>query len=164
MNEHARLFERYRTPVRHYLSRFSGVPAVDIDDLTQEAFMRLLRYTDTTTITNPAGYLFRIAANVANEWRVLSRVSKPHDDEWLQTLLIDESKQPEEIFERECRDAYVRSRVDELPSRQRQVLLMHIQDGLTYNQIAKELGITYRVVLRDLTRAYSALRFKLNDL
>ena len=42
--------------------------------------------------------------------------------------------------------------------RQREFLLMHVNDGLTYKQIAEQRGLTYRIVLRDLTRAYAALR------
>jgi DNA-directed RNA polymerase specialized sigma24 family protein len=41
------------------------------------------------------------------------------------------------------------------------VLLLHVNEGLTYKQIADRLGITYRIVLRDLTYAYGALRMRL---
>jgi DNA-binding CsgD family transcriptional regulator len=33
---------------------------------------------------------------------------------------------------------------------------------LTYKQIARQLGLTYRMVLRDLTKAYGQLRSELN--
>ena len=49
-----------------------------------------------------------------------------------------------------------------LPQRQRIVLLLHVNEGMTYKQIASRLGLTYRAVLRDLTRAYSQLRLQLN--
>ena len=48
-----------------------------------------------------------------------------------------------------------------MPERQRQVLLLHVNEGLTYKQIADRLGVTYRIVLRDLTRAYASLRMQL---
>jgi RNA polymerase sigma factor (sigma-70 family) len=53
--------------------------------------------------------------------------------------------------------------VDKLPRRQREVLLLHVNEGLTYKQIAERLGLTYRVILRDLTRAYSQLRMQLKQ-
>jgi DNA-binding CsgD family transcriptional regulator len=37
---------------------------------------------------------------------------------------------------------------------------MHINDGKTYRQIADELHISHRIVLRDLTRAYAQLRVR----
>ena len=51
--------------------------------------------------------------------------------------------------------------MDRLPPRQREVLLLHVNEGLTYKQIAQQRGLTYRIVLRDLTRAYSTLRMQL---
>jgi DNA-directed RNA polymerase specialized sigma24 family protein len=35
---------------------------------------------------------------------------------------------------------------------------LYVEDGLTYKQIAERKNLTYRIVLRDLTRAYAALR------
>ena len=51
--------------------------------------------------------------------------------------------------------------VDKLPKRQREVLLLHVNEGLTYKEIADRLNVTYRIVLRDLTRAYATLRMQL---
>ena len=76
-------FGKWRKPIRNWLRNRASVPPGDIDDLAQEVFLRLLRYSDDITVDNPQGYLFRIAANVANEWRERSRVRKPHDDSWL---------------------------------------------------------------------------------
>jgi len=56
----------------------------------------------------------------------------------------------------------VRAAVAKLPPRQQEVLLLHVNEGLTYMQIAQQKQLTYRVVLRDLTRAYSRLRRELD--
>src|SRR3546814_12274886 len=65
------------------------------DLLAQEVFLRLLRYSEKTAVENPLGYLLRIAGNVASEWRERARVSKPHDQEWLDDLLIEPDKEPD---------------------------------------------------------------------
>jgi RNA polymerase sigma factor (sigma-70 family) len=155
-------FEAWRKPLCSWLRRRATVPPADIDDLAQEVFLRLLRYSDETNIENPQGYLFRIAANVANEWRERARVRHPHDNAWLEDLQIDTNNQPENATRADDRDRLVQEAVQLLPSRQRDVLLLHINEGLTYKQIAQKKGLTYRIVLRDLTRAYSALRLQLN--
>lgn len=154
-------FDRYRKPIRTWLRTRASVAPGDIDDLAQEVFLRLLRYSDDVAVDNPQGYLFRIAANVSNEWRERSRVRQPHAPEWLDLLLIDDAGEPENVVDRETLQAHVNAMVDILPPRQRQILLMHVSDGMTYKQIAQQLGLTYRIVLRDLTRAYSALRTQL---
>lgn len=154
-------FGKWRKPIRSWLRNRASVPPGDIDDLAQEVFLRLLRYSDDVTVDNPQGYLFRIAANVANEWRERSRVRRPHDDTWLDELQIEAGDEPENAFAKTRASEYVQAAVDRLPARQREVLLLHVNEGLTYKQIAQQRGLTYRIVLRDLTRAYSTLRMQL---
>jgi RNA polymerase sigma-70 factor (ECF subfamily) len=154
-------FGRWRKPIRSWFSNRASVPRADVDDLAQEVFLRLLRYSDDVAVENPQGYLFRIAANVANEWRDRSRVRQPHDRSWLDELHIDPSDQPDNATIQSRTNKYLQHAVDQLPERQRQVLLLHVNEGLTYKQIADRLGVTYRIVLRDLTRAYASLRMQL---
>ena len=156
-------FKRWRKPIRQWLSHRSSVPTADLDDLAQEVFLRLLRYSDDVAIDNPQGYLFRIAANVANEWQERARHRKPHDDSWLEDLQVEFSDEPENAIAREVAHQHMQDAVNKLPRRQREVLLLHVNEGLTYKQIAERQGLTYRVILRDLTRAYSQLRMQLKQ-
>jgi RNA polymerase sigma factor (sigma-70 family) len=155
-------FKEWRKPVRHWLSRRASVPAAELDDLAQEVFLRLLRYSENTAVENPLGYLLRIAGNVASEWRERARVSKPHDQEWLEDLLIEPDKEPENSVCQARTDETVQAAVDQLPYRQKQVLLLRVNESLTYKEIAERLKLSPRVVLRDLSRAYSQLRMRLN--
>lgn len=161
-NRFAQWFKDWRKPVRHWLSRRAAVPAAELDDLAQEVFLRLLRYSEKTAVENPLGYLLRIAGNVASEWRERARVSKPHDQSWLDDLLIEPDKEPENSVCQERTDENVQDAVDQLPFRQRQVLLLRVNEGLTYKQIAERLGVSPRIVLRDLSRAYAQLRMRLD--
>lgn len=161
-NRFAQWFREWRKPVRHWLSRRASVPAAELDDLAQEVFLRLLRYSEKTAVENPLGYLLRIAGNVASEWRERARVSKPHDQEWLEELLIEPDQEPENSVSQAGSDASVQAAVDKLPPRQRQVLLLRVNEGLTYKQIAERLELSPRIVLRDLSRAYSQLRTRLD--
>ena len=156
-------FKRWRKPIRQWLSHRSSVPTADLDDLAQEVFLRLLRYSDDVAIDNPQGYLFRIAANVANEWQERSRLRRPHDDSWLEDLQVEFNDEPENTIAREVANQHMQEAVNKLPRRQREVLLLHVNEGLTYKQIAERQGLTYRVILRDLTRAYSQLRMQLKQ-
>jgi RNA polymerase sigma-70 factor (ECF subfamily) len=161
-NRIAQWFKDWRKPVRHWLSRRASVPAAELDDLAQEVFLRLLRYSEKTVVENPLGYLLRIAGNVASEWRERARVSKPHDREWLDDLPIESEQEPENSVCQARTDENVQAAVDKLPFRQRQVLLLRVNEGLTYKQIAERLSLSPRAVLRDLSRAYSQLRMRLD--
>lgn len=151
-------FQRWRRPIRSWIAANKCVPAGDVDDLTQEVFLRLLRYSDDVLVENPQGYLFRVATNVVQEWRQRCRVRLPHEECWLDELQIDSTQEPEGASLRASASRYLQAAVDRLPARQRETLRLHLEESLTYEQIAQRQGLTYRIVLRDLTRAYSTLR------
>jgi len=136
--------------------------AADIDDLAQEVFLRLLRYGDETSIENPGAYVSRIAHNVANEWCERARVRFPHDDSALAELLCESDDEPEVALARTQKNEHIQAAVRELPARRRNVLLSHVAHGMTYKEIARHLGLTHRVVVRDLAYAREALRSRLS--
>ncbi len=151
---------KWYKPIRSWLRNSQHVPTMDVDDLASETFLRVLRYSNDSMVDCPNGYLFKIALNVANEWRERSRIKRPHSDEWLDTL-IDEG------FEKDLEDKSVqrmwRERVGQLLTPRQQTILWDHIDGLTYKKIAAKHGLTYRIVLRDLTRAYTTLRMSKNE-
>lgn len=158
---HARFidwFQRWWRPVRSWIAANSCVPRAEVDDLTQEVFLRLLRYSDDVLVKNPRGYLCCIATNVVLEWKQRCRVRMPHDDRWLEELQIEAANEPESAIARVWATRCLQAAVSQLPARQREVLLLHVDEGLTYQQIAERRHLTYRMVLRDLTRAYGKLR------
>jgi RNA polymerase sigma-70 factor (ECF subfamily) len=146
--------------MQRWIASRSIVPVADLDDLTQEAFLRCLRYSSGLTVDYPQTYLFRIAANVANEWRERSRNSRPHDNAWLDELCIDSTEEPENAVERIFVNKYIRAAVRRLSERQQKILALHLEDNLTYIQIADRLDLTRRMVKRDLALAYSQLRLE----
>ena len=155
-------FEVWRGAMKRWLSSRSSIQAADLDDVAQEVFLRLLRYSNDAVVEYPQSYLFRIATNVVNEWRERARNSLPHDDVWLADLQIEPEAEPESSVEHDLVNKYVRRAVSRLPPRQREVLLLHIREDLTYKQIAVKLKLTPRVVRRDIARAYADLRGELS--
>jgi DNA-directed RNA polymerase specialized sigma24 family protein len=64
----------------------------------------------------------------------------------------------DELISQTLATKHLRESVEQLPSHERQVLLLHVNNGLTYWEIAARLGMDEEVVLRDLAHAYSQLR------
>lgn len=155
-------FEVWQGAMKRWLSSRSSIQAADLDDVAQEVFLRLLRYSNDAVVEYPQSYLFRIATNVVNEWRERARNSLPHDDVWLADLQIEPEAEPESSVEHDLVGKCVRKAVSLLPPRQREVLLLHIREDLTYKQIAVKLKLTPRVVRRDIARAYADLRAELS--
>jgi len=82
------------------------------------------------------------------------------DHDWLNSV----SSQPadEDLISQSLAARQLRDSVQQLPSHERQVLLLHVSHGLTYWEIAARLGMDEEVVLRDLAHAYSQLRLELS--
>jgi DNA-directed RNA polymerase specialized sigma24 family protein len=60
--------KRWNLSLFHFLGRRVRA-AVDIEDLAQETYLRLLRARDLAEVRNPQAYLLRVAGHVVAEWR-----------------------------------------------------------------------------------------------
>jgi RNA polymerase sigma-70 factor (ECF subfamily) len=141
------------------LTRFleRRVPArIDAQDLAQEVYLRLLRVEGFDSIAEPQAYLYRVATNVASEWRLRACNSKPHGADELESLLAEAS--PEAELDEMQFSAQLDAALRRLSPMVRGVLFLKLRDGLTHQEIAEQMGITPRVVRRCVSRGYLELR------
>lgn len=153
-------FRQWRGPLRRFLSARSGLRAADIDDVAQEVFLRLMRYERAELVEHPQAYLFRVATNVAAEWAVRARYSRPHEPKWLAALRAHD--QPDENAERKEALAEIERALNTLTPRQREILALHYSEGMGRAEIAERLATTPRSVKRDLINSYGKLRAQLS--
>jgi RNA polymerase sigma-70 factor (ECF subfamily) len=152
-------FETWRASMCRWATSRASIQATDIDTLAQEVFLRLQRDGSDAAIEDPQSYLFRTATNVVDEWREHPVSSPPHDGPWLEARQADDPDNPESAAT--LVSEQVRSAVMRLPPRQREVLLLHIKDNLTYKQIAIKFKLSPRDVRRDIARVYAEVRGEL---
>jgi RNA polymerase sigma-70 factor (ECF subfamily) len=129
---------------------------IDAEDLAQEVYARLLRVEKLELIEEPQAYLYRVAVNVAAEWRMRAAQSKPHSSDELDALVAattPETALSEADFERQLDGA-----LREMTPMVRAVIYLKLRDGMSHEEIARHLGITTRMVRRLLTTAYIQLR------
>lgn len=120
-------------------------------DLAQEAFVRGL---GAEPPENPRAWLFRVAANLANDEARAAVRKKQH------LILIKgeaEARQeltptPADTYERQERVEAVRLALDRLSERDRDVLLLW-DAGMNYTEIASETGLSAGAVGTTLARA-----------
>jgi len=148
-------YDRWHSLVVRLLSNRMADRA-EIQDLAQEVFLRLLRVDTLDLVTNPRAYLYRVAVNVAGEWRLRARQRRPHTSEELDELVSVEDLE-RTLEERQTGDT-VRRALEQLPANLRQVLVLHCGEDMTYQQIADRLGITRRMVKRYVARGYAEMR------
>ena len=153
-------FRQWQSPLRKFLRGKGAVPAADLEDVAQEVFLRLMRYDRTELVEHPQAYLYKMASNVAAEWAIRSRHSRPHDSRWLTGLLA--ADEPERSFARDKSECEVRRAIETLGPKQRRMLKLHFFEGLGHAEIAEQLGATRRSVKRMLIKSYDKLRHELD--
>jgi RNA polymerase sigma-70 factor (ECF subfamily) len=149
---------RWNYDLTRFVERRVRVRA-DAEDLAQEVYLRLLRTNQIDVIAEPQAYLYRMASNVAAEWRVRARESKPHSADELETLL--ETKTPEIRLDQAQDKARFDAALDSLGVMVRSVIFLKLREGMTNDEIARHLDITKRMVKRYLVSGYAELRVRL---
>ena len=155
------LFERYRTPIyRFCLSRLRSPE--DAEDAVQSTFLRA--YSALQRGVEPqhaSAWLLKIAHNVCLSRRLAAlrrrRVETPRDlGELPDATLASPQAETEELFGLE--DALAA-----LPPRMRSVLLLREWQGLSYREIAAEVGASEAAVETLLFRARRELARRLRE-
>jgi RNA polymerase sigma-70 factor (ECF subfamily) len=135
--------------------------AVQAEEITQDIFLSLWqRREELNHISNFQGYLYAMVRNrTISEFRkkILELNSKPVDE--LESL----SPGPADSVEmRELLEILMRG-IQKLPTRRKQVFTMSRFDGMSYNEIAKNLGISKSSVNQHIVEALVFLRTYLRN-
>jgi RNA polymerase sigma factor (sigma-70 family) len=149
---------RWNTGLERFLKRRVAAP-VDAQDLAQEVYLRLLRAEQLDLVVEPQAYLYKVASNVAAEWRVRASQSKPHSSAELDALI--EATGPEALVSHSLESARLDAALRMMTAPVRAVLYLKLTHAMSHAEIAHRLGITTRMVRRFLTTGYAELRRRL---
>ena len=144
-------FSACERALKRYLSRFIYKPE-DIEDMTQETFLRAYSATQKRKIDFPKAYLFKVARNVA--FAELSKKNRQLTD-YLEELPAEELGDGTTIDDELMAQQRVKLYCDaiaEMPPRCRRVFLMRKVHAMSHKDIATELGVTVSAVERNITR------------
>jgi RNA polymerase sigma factor (sigma-70 family) len=152
--------ERWNRTLLQFLKQRVRTP-VDIEDLAQETYLRLLRARDLRDVHNPLAYLLRIAGHVIAEWRDQQAPSDVRVEDDVDVLV--DGHTPEFDLDAHISQERLNQALAQVSAMMRAVLLLRLRDERPYREIARELGITERQVKRYLARGYECLRRTLED-
>lgn len=152
-------YDRYHVRLLRYL-RASLRTETDAQDVSQEVYLRLLRVPDDRVIEHPRAYLFRVAANVLNDWRAGQKVFETRAPEDLDQVPAQHDCDAD--YDDRRRAEQVKRAIESLPARYRASLLLSAQHGMTYREIAAHLDVSERMVKRYIVKAYARLREQLS--
>lgn len=136
--------------LRAWLAHGFG-PRLAIDDVVQEAFLRVLRARTTGELQSPKAFLFATARNLALDQLRRHHVSRTDSlVEADYSNVLDDSESIPENVARSQELALLTEAIQSLPDRCRQVMTLRLVYGLSQRVIGEKLGISDRTVAAQL--------------
>jgi RNA polymerase sigma factor (sigma-70 family) len=145
--------ERYGPGLRRYFQK--RVSAAEAEELVQDVFMAMHARSAAEPIDNVQGYLFRIAANL------LTKRAEPHHAQLDEALDFAEGFSPERILIGRQEASRVIEAIRNLPPRTREAFALHRFEEMTYEAIARRLGISVSAVSKLVARALAHVAVEL---
>jgi len=142
----------HESKLRNWLRiRFPAL--TDIDDLVQEAYVRLIRARETGRVGNSKTYLFATARNAALDFFRRNKVVTIKGVEDISSLAVLEDRpDAAESLSHDQELALLAEAVQALPKCCRHVLVLQKIHGLSYKEIAARLGISERTVNAQIAK------------
>jgi RNA polymerase sigma-70 factor (ECF subfamily) len=126
----------------------------EAEDIIQEAYVRLLRYSAHHEVEHPERLLFSAARNLAVDARRRRKVRERTEARY--ALLEDcalEWPGSDEVEDARQRLKRVEAAILSLSPRCREVFFLHRLNGMSYSQIATYCGISVSAVEKHIARA-----------
>jgi RNA polymerase sigma-70 factor (ECF subfamily) len=162
----AALYDRYSRVVYAYTAARLE-PREDVEEIGQDVFVTLWRKRATITIAGESvlPWLLVTSRNlIANRRRSLRVVEKRRSDSLVDGSLADARPGPEELAERGQLLAYVESVVAALTEPDRTVFELCIRGDHSYEEAARQVGLSEGAVRNRLSRLRGRLRNELRTL
>lgn len=125
---------------------------VDIDDIVQEACLRVLQARGSGPLASPKAFLFATARNLALDRLRRHEVSRTDLLGEIDSLhVLDERDGIPETLARNQELALLTEAIQSLPARCRQILTLRKLYGLSHKEIAERLGVSESTVSNQIT-------------
>ena len=163
LRQYTQFVREHQTSIFTYVLKYVG-SREDAEDITQEALLQAYRTWSQVDAEVPGGYVkwcFRIAHNLSID---LVRKKRPRyaDDEEMERAADIKAPRPEEVYEHRVQATQVREMLNELPEKYREVLVLRIQEEMSYEKIAEILEVPVSTIETRIHRAKQMLRDKLS--
>ena len=150
---------QYGPALRRYFMK--KVSAAEAEDLVQDVFLSVQARGAGAEIENIEGYLFRAAANV-----LVRRRQRQHWD-WDRHAALDEAPEPSDelspervLMGKQAVDRLAEALTD-LPPRTAEAFFLHRFEDMTYEAIARRMGVSVKAVEDLMRRALRRLSERL---
>ncbi|MCX7985794.1 MAG: RNA polymerase sigma-70 factor [Bacteroidales bacterium] len=155
------IFDTYYDSIRNYAWYKTGSTAL-ADDIVQEVFLKLWQMRSKIEPATIKPLLYTIATNLIKSHyrhlKVVYRFERRSKEEDIGIILnsADEALRIEEF------QSQLETLLSQMPAGARETLLMSRLENLTYEEIAKRLGISIKAVEKRMSIALKFLRDKID--
>lgn len=163
--EHGKFLKLYSEQRKfvQFIIRRNGAKRRDIDDVSQELWIKLMRMPDDRCIREIHKYLKTCAIQANIDWHSVARnavidgIDCLSEDISTHECLTTADEALASIEKKELRNI-VWQTLNQLPPRQKDFMVLHHFRGMQLEQIAAVTGCSLRTVARQLMKATRALR------
>ena len=154
----------HRAALQKYLRRFTA-GAEDVEDLVQEAYVRVCAMPPAQVVESPRALLFRIARNLAVD-RARQKATRATDDvaDFEPLNVSSEEAEPDEQVDRRRRYESFCAAVDSLPPLCRRVFVLRKVYQLSHAEIAQVLGLSHSTIEKHVAKGLMRCRDRLRSL
>ena len=151
------IFKKYNKKVYYFALSYLKNKE-EAEDVVQEVFMNLWKYRDQINEYYVfSKYLFKITFNATCKRFRKQSSDKKHLEEVLKNICIEDNSTKLDIEYNNLVET-TNLLIGKLPSRQKNILLLNIEEHLSTEQIAQKLNISKKTVENYLAMAKSSLR------
>jgi RNA polymerase sigma factor (sigma-70 family) len=158
-------YEQFRPELKRFFARQSRTE--DAEDLVQAMWERLLRYPPREAVLAPQEYLYRVAWMVLHRYRTRGRIDQTrvtYDQEAVDQVSQQAAGAPHhDIVEQLCTEQQLERILGQLPPHWQAAIILLKRDGLSYQEIAKELGLSVHTVKKYIARALAHFKSRLTN-
>ena len=152
------LHQRFATPLRRFFRRYR-LNAADVEDLTQDVFVRLAGSNMHVDLRKPESFVFTMALNlVRDRARRLHIKALPKSMAVEKLSLSCDLPTPDQCLEFEQRLRHAERLLSGLRPDAQEAFLMHRIHGESHVQIAAKLRISVSMVEKHIMAAVASLR------
>ena len=154
----AEFYEAYAVKLAVYVSRFLGSD-LWAEEIVQDTFLKLWSIRETIgDIEYPAGFVYRMIAN-----RTKDHLKRREHEIRMQQYMVHyfqhaNTNTTQEQFDYQTGEKLFRQAVVQLPPQRALVFKMRHEQGLSYDEIASQLGLSRHTIRNQLNLALQNIR------
>ena len=151
------IYDHFKKPLYAFILKFVKVPA-HADDLLQDLFLKIWEvHSRINTSLSFQAYLYRICRNLI--YRSLKKTAHNTTllSEQMQHFIPDASANADVKLLWKQYEENIKSAIDELPPRRKEIFILCRQGKHTYDDVAKQLGISRNTVKEHMVLAMKSI-------